>query len=1016
MFKIKTKFIVVAALSLATVLSALMPQPADAAYGDSIKDYVQFYSYYQALLSRNGGSDASTSDSCISNNMRSVFIGDQNKAPSQGESDGSEWPSRTLFGTQHQHYTWFGTNKYTDTYVWPRNKMTCANIMKNMIDLRSTASNKYADFLRKMNGEYVQCLGAGTWGIFKQDAIKACTGVTADGADRQANFTKAVAALNGGREPALSNEMKYYAYLTALNTSKICITQRIAESDRATYAAHIGTGKPVPTSDYSSFSSKLGVTLSGDSSLYFYDIPFYSSATSPKETALFAVVSTTDTLSSATFSGTTTPIYSSASMAHINSMWSGPGGTVDCADMAKALATDDSLASAWRNWIEKHPNDVLKPGEGTTTDATKNIDLDAANDAEAGEKTCNIDGIGWIVCPVVNFLAGIADDAKGYLNNWLEFPATYLGNGAEGSVESYWRIMRDYANVLLVIAFLVIIYSQLTGFGLSNYGIKSMLPKLVICVLLINVSFYICGALVDVSNLVGSAAFNFISAATSGEGNGGYWSSGADGAGGAFTVLAASILSATAVAWFAVGAISTGLIAIVLIALTTVVLLGARQAIIIMLIVVSPLAFAAMLLPNTEGLFKKWWQIFKTMLFLYPTIGVLYGAARLASNMINSVHTTSEDGMMWTVQIIGAVLSFLPLLLVPTVIKKAMDVGNISNMVGRLQGSANKYLGGKARERAERGNIAQLRKFRAEKAELRRGLIRGGAYTGRGGKWNYRNWLSAGNRRFNASRWSGDFGNRRAMAGSYAEDADFQEQMKMANASVRDMGLSNDDLFELGSTGKIGDKQYSHYQQLAALEQVGGLLTASQAHKLANLSSSVEEDGYGYVATDDAKTMREKAAVRKYMDAAATKSGKAASISGSVRGDIVSGGRDVDENGRVLRYDDNHTANSYIKGRMSATDLAGMDADELRFLREYADEDAMKVLQSKRDTVMASDRLRETVKEKLQGELDLIPPTNQAQRGAATGNSDSDSEQMVRLHGGTFDQSNSGLYIPRDRR
>ena len=51
--------------------------------------------------------------------------------------------------------------------------------------------------------------------------------------------------------------------------------------------------------------------------------------------------------------------------------------------------------------------------------------------------------------------------------------------------------------------FLAIIISQLTGFGISNYGIKKMLPRLIIAAILVNLSIYICQIAVDLSNILG---------------------------------------------------------------------------------------------------------------------------------------------------------------------------------------------------------------------------------------------------------------------------------------------------------------------------------------------------------------------------------------------------------------------------------------------------------------------------------------------------------------------------------
>ena len=65
--------------------------------------------------------------------------------------------------------------------------------------------------------------------------------------------------------------------------------------------------------------------------------------------------------------------------------------------------------------------------------------------------------------------------------------------------------MRDFANIIFIIGFLIIVFSQLTSFGVSNYGIKRLLPKIIIAAILVNVSFYICAIAVDLSNILGNS-------------------------------------------------------------------------------------------------------------------------------------------------------------------------------------------------------------------------------------------------------------------------------------------------------------------------------------------------------------------------------------------------------------------------------------------------------------------------------------------------------------------------------
>jgi hypothetical protein len=79
-----------------------------------------------------------------------------------------------------------------------------------------------------------------------------------------------------------------------------------------------------------------------------------------------------------------------------------------------------------------------------------------------------------------------------------------------GSIYQAWGSIRSIANVLFVMFFLVIIFSQLTGAGITNYGVKKMLPKVIIAAILVNISFIIIQIGVDLANIVGSSLYTLI--------------------------------------------------------------------------------------------------------------------------------------------------------------------------------------------------------------------------------------------------------------------------------------------------------------------------------------------------------------------------------------------------------------------------------------------------------------------------------------------------------------------------
>ena len=89
-------------------------------------------------------------------------------------------------------------------------------------------------------------------------------------------------------------------------------------------------------------------------------------------------------------------------------------------------------------------------------------DLSGTTPPEEEKTSCAIDGIGWIICPAMNAMARLNDVALDYLKKWLEVPVSAV---TDQSTETAWKSFRDIANVLFVIAFMVIIISQVTGGG-----------------------------------------------------------------------------------------------------------------------------------------------------------------------------------------------------------------------------------------------------------------------------------------------------------------------------------------------------------------------------------------------------------------------------------------------------------------------------------------------------------------------------------------------------------------------
>ena len=303
-----------------------------------------------------------------------------------------------------------------------------------------------------------------------------------------------------------------------------------------------------------------------------------------------------------------------------------------------------------------------------TDTSTISIDPPSENSTST---SCDVQGIGWFICPVSNWLADGIDYMYSALQEFLKTKPLETTNQNSG-IYLAWVIMRNISNVAFIVAFLVIIYSQLTSVGISNYGVKKMLPRLVIAAVLVNLSFTICAILLDLSNIAGYAfqdAFmgikNTISTVGENTGVGWTWSEVI------VMILSNGALAGGVVATVAMGAellplALSALVGIGLVLLLVLLIMAARQALIVILIIISPLAFVCYLLPGTEKWFKKWRDLFLTMLVFFPAFAVIFGGAQLAGIIIIQNATGANGGIM---QILGMVVQVIPLALTPIILK-----------------------------------------------------------------------------------------------------------------------------------------------------------------------------------------------------------------------------------------------------------------------------------------------------------------------------------------------------------
>lgn len=321
----------------------------------------------------------------------------------------------------------------------------------------------------------------------------------------------------------------------------------------------------------------------------------------------------------------------------------------------------------------------------------------------------NAGALGWMICPLMYTLR---DAVQGIFNEFVEplirvdksIVTNLAQNNDSSAMYKAWSLFRNMANIIFVIALLFVIFSQVTGFGIDNYGIKRLLPKLIVTAIIVNFSYFICGIVVDLSNLIGNSVRDIFENAsrdptfTAGTGSDGLGTLGV--ATGVATGVAAAVTSVvalvTAGAALSTAATSGGLLALILPVLGlaasafmagffALLMLGARQAIIIIMIVTSPIAFVLYALPNTNALFKKWVSLFRGLLLLYPIYCFMVGGGFMAAKLI------VKDSTDVFIQLIAGFISIAPYFAVPSMTRNALKgfdaaVNGIAKLQNRVNG------------------------------------------------------------------------------------------------------------------------------------------------------------------------------------------------------------------------------------------------------------------------------------------------------------------------------------------
>lgn len=554
-----------------------------------------------------------------------------------------------------------------------------------------------------------------------------------------------------------------------------------------------------------------------------------------------------------------------------------------CAEATqKASKLADDYTKAVNEYLEKHPEE--------RKNQKKEEEERLENQKRGDECAAELNGFGSIICSGQNLFETITNILYGTIAKML-VDQTELTKS--DTVRKHWGNFLNVANIILIIAFLVVIYSTATSTGgLSNYDVKKLLPRIIIFAIAINLSFYICMALVDLSTIVGKGIFGLLMGGSTGAPpqliNSAQKTAGEINS----FVAGVALVAIAAVLVILVGA------PIILALLAIVFALVVRGIALMILVIISPVAIALYLF-NNQGLskgFTMWRDNYIKLLLVYPLFMLVWGGTRVVSGLVNQ---GDQDGinalfvlLVETICLITPALSIMPLF------KASGDIMGKATLMAATNGATNKFAGWAG--------------SKATGARDKVGKAIGGAVAGAAGAA--------------AGRAAGAVQNMRggASTGNIATQLDDQAMNSARNKVDKYSASDRHDAF---TTGQINGQTLKPYEMRAVIEK-----------ELPNASSTDVKQSM-YAVNNEAQRLKkngQNADADKLLRTFATtaSANKNSQMSSkSLNNFANSGGWSISNMGQFeAKYAD--AVADYATNEMTAQDIAGADAANLAQMRQ----------------------------------------------------------------------------------
>jgi len=308
---------------------------------------------------------------------------------------------------------------------------------------------------------------------------------------------------------------------------------------------------------------------------------------------------------------------------------------------------------------------------------------------------------------------GLAVTGAGILFNWAVDNAIhnrFLNNNDFVGVG--WRTLRDVVNLFFI--FILLYIAIATILQVEGFNTKKLLTNIIVVALLVNFSLVITRAIVDVSNVVALEFYNSIT--VTGTAVGTPKNIGAIFVEGlriesVWDVTNPSTLGSNVEASLSSIILITSLGSVLLLVVAFVLLAAAilfviRSVVLMILMVLAPLGFLAMILPQTQKYAHQWWHALFSQAFFAPFYMILFAAyATMIQNVDNNALLAKAKTESWADTLTNWTQQSALILNFAVLIGLAIGILVVAKMVGAA-GASTTIAWGQSARRWGQGKVA----------------------------------------------------------------------------------------------------------------------------------------------------------------------------------------------------------------------------------------------------------------------------------------------------------------------